>query len=146
MQNCGIAALVGHNEFNRITIGHPDKPLAKEHVSALVDDIITSKSLTKMGMKPYLVSAGSTRTKANWVENSRRAFGHEQKTFTIPIFLYCFERGIIACRLAQHKPKAILREVGAQQNEFSKIKCSKQGSDSIASFMSSNAACAAGVQ
>ncbi len=119
MQNCGIAALVGHNEFNCATTGHPDKPLAEEHVSALVDGIITSKSLPKMGMKPYLVTAGSTRTEANWVENSGRALGHEQKTFSVPIFLNCFEHGIIACRLTQHKPKAILREVGAQHNEFS---------------------------
>jgi hypothetical protein len=87
--------------------------LAKEHVAALVDGVITGKSLAKMGMKPYLVTAGSTRTEANGVENSRRALGHEQKTFPVPIFLNCFERGVIACRLAQHKPEAILREVGA---------------------------------
>ena len=74
-----------------------------------------------MGMKPYLVTAGSTRTKANWVETSRGALGHERKTFPVPIFLNCFERGVIARRLTQHNPEAILREVGAQHNEFSII-------------------------
>jgi hypothetical protein len=75
-----------------------------------------------MGVKPYLIAVGSMRTKASGMENSRRALGHERKTFPIPIFLHCFERGFVTRRLAQHKPKAILREVGAQHNEFSIIK------------------------
>jgi hypothetical protein len=58
MQNCEIATLVGQNEFNCITIGHPDKPLAKEHVAALVDGVITSKSLAKMGMKRWCTMFG----------------------------------------------------------------------------------------
>ena len=77
MQNGGVATFVGQNEFNCITIGDPDKPLAKEHVAAFVDGVITSKSLAEMGMKPYLITAGSTSPEADWVENSRRALGHE---------------------------------------------------------------------
>jgi hypothetical protein len=91
-------------------------------VAALVDGVITSKSLAEMGMKPYLITAGSMSPEANWVENSRRALGHERKTFSVPVFLNCVERGVIACWLAQHKPEAILREVGAQHNEFPIIK------------------------
>ena len=91
-------------------------------MAALVDGVITGITFAKMRVKPYLVAAGSTRTKANGAENSRRLLGHERKTLPIPIFLHCLECGVITRRLAQHDPKAILREVGAQHNEFSIIK------------------------
>jgi hypothetical protein len=87
-------------------------------VAALVDGVITGKSFAKMRVKPYHVAVGLTCSETNGMENSRRALGHERRTFSIPIFLHCFEHGFITCRLAMHKPEAILREVGAQHNEF----------------------------
>jgi hypothetical protein len=100
MQNYEIAAFVGQDEFYCIAISHPDKALSKNHVAAFVDGVFIGKSFAKTRMKPHLVAAGSLCTKANGVEYSRRALGHESEAFPISIVLHCFEHCFISGWLA----------------------------------------------
>jgi hypothetical protein len=48
MQDSRVAALIGQNELDGVTISHPHEALSKDVLTTLVDGIITRESLTKM--------------------------------------------------------------------------------------------------
>jgi hypothetical protein len=66
--------------------------MAEKHVAAFVDGVITGEPFAQVRVKPYLVAAGLLSTKADRVEDRRRALNHECEASAFPIVLHCCQR------------------------------------------------------
>jgi hypothetical protein len=78
-KNSRVAALLGQQELDGVTICNPDKALTKDVVSDLIDTVIASKSFTQMKMQLNFVPVALLSPKANWMEDSCRTLGHERE-------------------------------------------------------------------
>ena len=105
-QDRRILSVVRQNKFQRIAIGEPNKSLAKAHVATFIDSDIASERFAKMRMKAFLVAAGATAPKCNWVELRRGVLRHEIEGAALEAFVHRRHRSIVVGRLAGHVPHA----------------------------------------
>jgi hypothetical protein len=64
-ENSLVGTTIRKDKFDCVAVSRPYKLLSKEHMVALVDELVTSKALAKMKVKMNLVSAGPLSTKSN---------------------------------------------------------------------------------
>jgi hypothetical protein len=69
-KDCKIAAVVGEDKLESVTVGDPSESLAKAHVAAFIDGVVPIECFTKVGMQPALVPSSATTFECNRVENS----------------------------------------------------------------------------
>ena len=65
-----IAAVVGQDKFNGVTIRDPDEPLTEDVVSDLIYAVVACEAFAQMRVQPYFIAATLPSAKANGVEDS----------------------------------------------------------------------------
>ncbi len=69
-KDCGIAAVVGEDKHESVTVGDPSELLDKAHVAAFIDGVVPGECFAEVGMQPSLVPSSATTSKCNQVEDS----------------------------------------------------------------------------
>jgi hypothetical protein len=70
VKDCRIAAVVGEDKLESVTVGDPTESLAKAHVAAFINGLVPGECFTKVGMQPALVPSSATTSECDRVEDS----------------------------------------------------------------------------
>ncbi len=116
-KDCGIAAVVGEDKFESITVGDPSESLAKTHVAAFIDGVVPGECFTKVGMQPALVPFSATTSECNRVEDSFQQFFHKLNLPACHATGHRRARFNVISRLKSHVSKTIGREVGPEDEQ-----------------------------
>jgi hypothetical protein len=69
-KDCRIAAVVGEDKLESVTVGDPSESLAKAHVVTFIDGVVPGECFAEVGMQPVLVPLSATTSECNRVEDS----------------------------------------------------------------------------
>ena len=113
-KDCGIAAVVGEDKLESVTVGDPSEYLAKAHVAAFIDGVVPRECFTEVRMQPALVPSSVTTSECNQVEDSFRRFFHKLKLPACHATGHRRARFDVVSRLKSHVFKTVGGEVGLE--------------------------------